>query len=154
MPTYDYGCTKCENTFEVVHFMSEKPTVVCPVCGSLSRKIPSLCSIARGNSLEQRKHNDRFRREGAMRLELKENFGLEKVKTIGNHTIGEVYADIKSRPECIKEAMAHRAAESALKTKLKQREWKKKAVKRATPRRIEMERRKAAEDFKKRSIRI
>ena len=33
MPTYDYVCHPCKNTFERMHPMSDEPTAVCPECG-------------------------------------------------------------------------------------------------------------------------
>lgn len=44
MPTYDYKCIKCGNTFEHFHGINERPQVVCPKCGSLSQKQISLHS--------------------------------------------------------------------------------------------------------------
>lgn len=38
MATYDYGCTKCENVFEVVHGMTETPEVKCPECNAEATK--------------------------------------------------------------------------------------------------------------------
>jgi len=38
MPTYDYKCTICDQKNEVIHKMSETPTVECGKCGSLMRK--------------------------------------------------------------------------------------------------------------------
>ena len=34
MARYDYICTACNHIFEVEHPMSERPEVVCPVCGA------------------------------------------------------------------------------------------------------------------------
>jgi len=44
MPTYDYKCIKCGNTFELFHGIGERPHVVCPSCGSLAQKQISLHS--------------------------------------------------------------------------------------------------------------
>lgn len=32
MPTYDYECTKCGNSFETFQSMSDAPLVKCPTC--------------------------------------------------------------------------------------------------------------------------
>lgn len=32
MPTYDYKCTKCDQTLEHLHKMSEQSTYLCPRC--------------------------------------------------------------------------------------------------------------------------
>ncbi len=40
MPTYDYECTKCGHTFEVLQKMTDKPKSTCPQCkGKLRRLI-------------------------------------------------------------------------------------------------------------------
>ncbi len=40
MPTYDYECTKCGHTFEVLQKMTDKPKTACPQCkGKLRRLI-------------------------------------------------------------------------------------------------------------------
>ncbi len=40
MPTYDYVCSKCDNTFELYQPISEKPKRTCPKCkGKLKRLI-------------------------------------------------------------------------------------------------------------------
>ena len=40
MPTYDYECTKCGHTFEMLQKMSDKPKSTCPKCkGKLRRLI-------------------------------------------------------------------------------------------------------------------
>ncbi len=44
MPTYDYKCIKCGNTFEQFHGMNERPQVLCPKCGSIAQKQISLHS--------------------------------------------------------------------------------------------------------------
>lgn len=38
MPTYDYGCDKCEVEFELRHSMADKPRVKCPLCGKRAKK--------------------------------------------------------------------------------------------------------------------
>lgn len=44
MPTYDYKCIKCGQTFELFHGINERPQVVCPNCGSIAQKQISLHS--------------------------------------------------------------------------------------------------------------
>jgi len=154
MPLYDYECDDCGRVFEARHGMNDKPELVCPSCASAkTRKIPSLCGIVVKDSA-QGKWNDRFRREGAMRRELKEDYGVEKVTPFKGQTINEVYRSVKEQGGFVKEEMIRSAEESSRKTMAKQKEWKKKAAKRVTPRRMEMERRKAADDAAKRAIRL
>ena len=38
MPTYDYDCQACGNTFELFQSMSEPPADKCPECGGLVRR--------------------------------------------------------------------------------------------------------------------
>ncbi|MBR1843944.1 MAG: zinc ribbon domain-containing protein [Opitutales bacterium] len=47
MPTYDYVCEACGQTFEIFHSMSEPARTVCPACGksALKRKIGEGCGI-------------------------------------------------------------------------------------------------------------
>ena len=33
MPTYDYRCTNCRHTWEMLQPMSAKPVKICPACG-------------------------------------------------------------------------------------------------------------------------
>lgn len=39
MPTYDYHCSKCDNTFEVFQSMKDKPSAKCPECGSKAKRL-------------------------------------------------------------------------------------------------------------------
>ncbi len=39
MPTYEYECKSCSNTFEVFQSMSDAPIKVCPECGKEVRRI-------------------------------------------------------------------------------------------------------------------
>ena len=156
MPNYDYCCTSCDETFEIFHAMDDKPIVVCPSCKSKNtKKIPSACgfSISK-NTTMMRQAKDDFRKQGAMRMELREDYGLHTVSPLAGKTFGDVYTDVKSRGDFVKEEMAKSAENEAAKKKAKQKEWKAKAQKRAPARGREMERRQAAEAADKRAIRI
>lgn len=39
MPTYEYLCSECENTFEAVQSFTDPVIEVCPKCGGQVRKI-------------------------------------------------------------------------------------------------------------------
>ncbi len=39
MPTYEYRCDACDQTFDVVQSFSDDPLSVCPTCGSPVRKV-------------------------------------------------------------------------------------------------------------------
>lgn len=147
MPYYDYRCVLCESTFEVYHSMKDKPTVVCPSCHSKdTKKVPSLCGISiRRDSILMGKYKDAVTKKEEMKKELKESFGLHSVRPLGGNTMTDVYNDVKSRGGFVREEMAKSAEESAAKTKAKQKEWKRKAAKRAPARGQEIVRRKAAE---------
>jgi len=133
--------------------MNDKPVLTCPSCGSKDvHKKPSLCGIVVKSSVRTRKVFDDMRRESEMRADLKTNYGIEKVTPLAGHTFRDVYEDIKDRGSAVRDEMQTKAEQSAKQKKAKQREWAKKANKRATPRRIEMQRRKAADDYAKRKI--
>ena len=38
MPTYEYLCTSCQNAWEEIQKISEKPIEVCPSCGKSTAK--------------------------------------------------------------------------------------------------------------------
>jgi len=42
MPIYEYFCEKCVKIEEVWHKASEKPEVLCSVCGTKTYRIPSV----------------------------------------------------------------------------------------------------------------
>ncbi len=39
MPTYEYRCDACDQTFDVVQSFSDDPLTACPTCGSPVRKV-------------------------------------------------------------------------------------------------------------------
>lgn len=39
MPTYDYKCMDCDNTFELFQPMSAEPVKVCPKCGGKVKRL-------------------------------------------------------------------------------------------------------------------
>jgi putative FmdB family regulatory protein len=39
MPTYEYECTKCGHTFEVMQSIKDKPLSRCPECKSAVRRV-------------------------------------------------------------------------------------------------------------------
>jgi len=45
MPLYEYRCTQCGNTVEVLQKAKDKPPVKCPKCGGPLRKIISSPAI-------------------------------------------------------------------------------------------------------------
>ena len=45
MPTYEYQCTKCDHSFEVVRRITEEPLTKCEKCGGKVRKVVSPVGI-------------------------------------------------------------------------------------------------------------
>ncbi len=39
MPTYDYKCLECGNSFELFQTMSEDPVKTCPKCGGKVKRL-------------------------------------------------------------------------------------------------------------------
>ncbi len=39
MPTYEYECTKCNHTFEILQKMSDKPIAKCPKCEAKVKRL-------------------------------------------------------------------------------------------------------------------
>jgi putative FmdB family regulatory protein len=39
MPTYDYKCSKCKNTFEYFQPMTAEPLTECPKCGGSLKRV-------------------------------------------------------------------------------------------------------------------
>ena len=39
MPTYEYGCKKCEHRFDAFQSMSEDPLKTCPECGGRVKRL-------------------------------------------------------------------------------------------------------------------
>jgi putative FmdB family regulatory protein len=37
MPTYDYKCSQCDNTFEQNKKIAERDSAICPECGSIDK---------------------------------------------------------------------------------------------------------------------
>lgn len=50
MPIYEYKCTKCDHTFEVMQKMTDSPLSVCNSCGGkLKKLITSTSFVLKGN---------------------------------------------------------------------------------------------------------
>ena len=52
MAIYDYQCKKCGNVHEVMHGMTVKPRVRCPVCKGICAKAISCPNVTLGKSRE------------------------------------------------------------------------------------------------------
>ena len=45
MPIYEYECTSCHNTLEVIQRISEQPLCACPECSGSLKKLVSVSSF-------------------------------------------------------------------------------------------------------------
>lgn len=45
-PISEYSCTHCEFVEEVIEPLHSPKTRVCPYCGHMSQRIPSICSFS------------------------------------------------------------------------------------------------------------
>ncbi|HNX59642.1 MAG TPA: zinc ribbon domain-containing protein [Spirochaetota bacterium] len=45
MPTYDYKCDSCDDTFEVFQSMNDEPLTTCEKCGGKVRRVFSAAGI-------------------------------------------------------------------------------------------------------------
>ena len=133
--------------------MADKPDVRCPKCSGPARKIPSACSFSvHGSSSIRSRIEDGAKKERDMRSELSRDYGVEKIAPLAGQRISDVYRDVKSRGDFVREEMKKSEEDRTKKALEKRREWTKKASKRATRKRLEADRRKAAEDYSKRKI--
>lgn len=55
MPTYEYKCLKCGNSFELFQSMSDEPVKVCPECGGEVKRLigPGAGPIFKGSGFYQ-----------------------------------------------------------------------------------------------------
>lgn len=75
MPTYDYGCEKCETVFEAFHGINENPVLKCPECGSedVSKKISSGAGIVfKGSGFYVNDYKKKEQKSGTESKETKE----------------------------------------------------------------------------------
>jgi len=157
MPCYDYSCKKCDLTFEVTHSMNDKPIVICPKCQSREtvRIFSPVGFITRsGHNIAMQHATDQVKRNCEMKNILKTDLGIEKINPLGRSTMSQIYKDAMAQKSYIRESMSQQSEQSAAATKLKQKEWTRKALMRTEQRskiRAEMKAKDAAE---KRAIRI
>ena len=59
MPTYEYRCKKCGQTFEILQKITEDPIELCPECGGVVERLIGLGGglILRGSGLDYRHDN-------------------------------------------------------------------------------------------------
>ena len=157
MPSYDYRCRDCEETFEIRHSFKETPTIMCPACKSRdTSKMPSLAGLivhtGRSNRMDQA--HDQVKRNLDMKEEMRRDMGIEKIAPLRGSTMKQIYDDAKAQSSFIKESMAAQAEKRATEKAVKSKEWTRKALAR-TPERAKIKADyKAKEQAKKRAIRL
>lgn len=153
-PFYDYSCKKCDFVFELMHSFNDKPKPVCPKCKSKDTfKNISACSFTIHSTKAKRFVLDAVKRESDKRTELRA-MGIENINPRKGVTLDQVYSEIKKNGGAVQEQMQAQKEIDNAKRKIKDREWKIKALKR-TPERARIRKEmKDKEDAAKRAIRL
>lgn len=155
MPNYDFRCNLCDYTEEYFLAIKDKDSdVICKKCQSKMVRILSSCNftIHSGN---QSKKLDEFKRESAMKTELREDYGIHNFSPLqANKTTKDIYNEVKQQGSFVKDQFALEAKRTAEKNKPKQKEWAEGALKRLPTRRKEMAEKKAKEAALKRKINL
>lgn len=152
MPRYDYRCVECNAMQEVTHGINDLPSVLCPSCRKPMRKLISRCTFSIHNTTANIRAGDNARREQDMRAEIREGFGIEKIRPLSGSTTADIYRDIKAAPGLVRERMAAEKEKNEKKTKAKQRDWAIKANRRVAERTRIANEKKAEEAAAKRTI--
>ena len=65
MPTYEYTCRDCGDTFEIVQSMLDEPLTMCPECGGSLRKVFAPPAISfKGSGFYSTDHGQKSKRSG------------------------------------------------------------------------------------------
>ena len=156
MPFYEYGCDKCGCVKEILHSMSEAPTVECEECNvEMQKRISAPFIISRSSHPLHQRRNEEAKRRVDMRQDLAENYGVTKVTPLPNGEgkgEAEIYRDIKQSGTMVKDQMQSQREQNLAKTEAKQRAWRKAAVKRTEKRAVLRKEMKAKEEAVKRRI--
>lgn len=155
MPLYEYECNKCGNIVTDLHAHNETPEIICNQCSSSDfTRLMSTYNFKMGRTNAQRKWISKSEKQKEMKADLKENYGVEKVKPIANKSFEQVYENVKEAGSSVKDSMQQTREQNKKRMKDKQKEWMKGALKR-TPERAKLIREKnAEEDYNKRKIDI
>ena len=154
MPNYDYGCNKCNLEFEVSHSMNEKPRIKCPECGSVAKKLITGCGFIVHNTSAIRAARERAKSEQAIRADLRDNYGVEKISPVRGNTLADVHKDVRQQGTLVRDQMQQQRELNAQKTKAKQRAWAVGANKRAPKKAAIRDKKRAEEAAAKRAIRL
>jgi putative FmdB family regulatory protein len=88
MPTYEYQCQKCGNTFELLQKMSDKPVSECPKCKGKVKKL-----ISGGTGLI-------FKGTGFYSTDYKKSSAASSTKSESAHNKGCGCCDKAGTPDC------------------------------------------------------
>ncbi len=154
MPRYDFRCAKCGTVSEVNRPMCDCSAVACRKCGAPMRRVYSVPNFTHGNTLVANTIGDRMQRDADITADLRVNHGIEKIVPVAAQSMDDVYRDVKASGGYVKERMAAEKEIADRKRRLKQREWMKKAMKRAPRRTQDMLNRKKAEASRDRAVRV
>lgn len=153
MPRYDYRCPGCGECREVSHSMNDRPAVKCD-CGRLMRKVISSCGIIIAGGLSKSRVIDSMKKDGEMRAELKQDYGIHTISPLNGATTADVYRDVKSQGSFVVDKMAQSKIRNEDRRQAKLKEWKPKAQQRAVKKRAEMKIKMESEAAAKRAIRL
>jgi putative FmdB family regulatory protein len=66
MPTYDFRCSSCDETFEVQRSMGSRAPVVCPQCGEDAKRVFSPVGVSfKGSGFHNTDYKPRPAEEGS-----------------------------------------------------------------------------------------
>jgi len=132
-PIYGYCCRKCEADFDIMHGISEKPSVSCPKCNSKNTfKVISAPTIIVHNTSAVRRRTDDGKREAEIRADLKHNHGIERITPLQRGaTLKDIYSEVKKQGSFNRDKMQRQREIDAATQKAKRKEWRREANKRA-----------------------
>jgi putative FmdB family regulatory protein len=137
MPIYEYECKDCGFITEKLCGLKDK-NPQCQSCDSPhTEKIMSTFSFKEGPTQDFKRGLERAARVQDMQAELKNDYGIEKIKTVKNElgkTYEDTYKDIKANGQAIKDSMKEDKEKTEIKLKEKRKKWMEGALKR-TPER-------------------
>lgn len=154
MPMYEFECSSCGARFEQLLPVSEGQVIrPCEDCGKPASRVMSACAFHFGKTLVQNKNSEKSLRQGDLKCDLKERYGVEEVALIptsqGPTTFESVYDDIVRRGSQIKDEMQETAGKNAEKSRAKQKKWLEDAWARRPQRIAEIKKQKEKEKAEK-----
>lgn len=155
MPLYEYECSNCGNVITDLHGINDVPELKCDYCSCEKfTRLMSTCNFKMGRTEAQRRWLKKAKVQKDMKADLKENYGVEKIKPIANKSFEQIYDNVKQAGSSVKESMQQSREENQRRTKAKQKEWMKGALKRTPKRAKIMQQKRAEENYNKRKIDI